>query len=142
MTSLAIEAAPGRGRLIAYWAITALVVADCLIGGTMDVLHLDPFYSTLRNLGYPAYFSTILGVGKLLAAIVLVIPRLPRLKEWAYAGIAITYAGIAINMTAAAASHLATHDHAGELATPLMFLALAMTSWGLRPPARRDLMHD
>jgi len=33
------------------------------------------------------YFLTIIGVWKMLGAIAILVPRFPRLKEWAYAGI-------------------------------------------------------
>jgi hypothetical protein len=38
------------------------------------------------RLGYPAYFVAILGFWKVLGGIALLVPRFPRLKEWAYAG--------------------------------------------------------
>ena len=59
-------------------------------------------------------------------------PRLPRLKEWAYAGLVINYTG-------AAASHIAVGDGAAKLVGPAFFLAVTMVSWALRPPSRRDL---
>ena len=40
----------------------------------------------MRHLGYPDYFATILGVWKVLGGIAVLLPRTPRLKEWAYAG--------------------------------------------------------
>ena len=82
------------------------------------------------HLGYPAYFFTILGVWKLGAVIALVAPGLPRLKEWAYAG-------IFFNLTGAAASHAVVRDPLGNVMTPLIVLAIAMTSWALRPESRR-----
>jgi hypothetical protein len=69
-------------------------------------------------------------VAKVLAGLAVAAPRLPRLKEWAYAG-------ILINMLGAAASYLATGGGAGNYIPPLSFAALALTSWALRPPARR-----
>jgi hypothetical protein len=56
--------------------------------------------------------------------------RVPE-QEWAYAG-------IVFNMTGAAAPHLAVGDGAGTLVGPLVFTGLALASWALRPPARRD----
>ena len=41
----------------------------------------------IERLGYPLYLLLILGIWKLLGAVALVIPRFPRLKEWAYAGV-------------------------------------------------------
>ena len=39
-----------------------------------------------RHVGYPRQLRVLLGIGKLAGAIVLLLPRLPTLKEWAYAG--------------------------------------------------------
>ena len=39
-----------------------------------------------RHVGYPQQLRVLLGIGKLAGAIVLLMPRLPTLKEWAYAG--------------------------------------------------------
>lgn len=114
----------------AYWVITAVVVGECAIGGTMDLFRMPPFYSTMIDLGYPSYLATILGTAKILAAVVLLAPGLPRLKEWAYAG-------ILINMTGAAASYVAMHQSIDNLIAPGMFAALAILSWALRPPTRR-----
>jgi DoxX-like family len=36
--------------------------------------------------GYPQQLRVLLGLAKLAGAIVLLLPRLPTLKEWAYAG--------------------------------------------------------
>jgi uncharacterized membrane protein YphA (DoxX/SURF4 family) len=83
----------------------------------------------MRALGYPLYFLTILGTWKVLGAAALLAPRLPRLKEWAYAG-------IFFDLTGAAISHAFSGDPAGKVATPLVFLLLAGASWALRPPAR------
>jgi uncharacterized membrane protein YphA (DoxX/SURF4 family) len=113
-----------------YWAITAIVLAESVVGGVMDLFRLPPFYPMLVDLGYPGYLSTLLGIAKLLAAAALVAPRLPRLKEWAYAG-------IVINMTGAAFSHIATRDGLSNLLAPAFFVAMALLSWALRPPTRR-----
>lgn len=120
-----------RGRTIAYWAITGIVGGESVLGGGTDLLRAAPFYPAMLALGYPSYLATILGVAKILAAVVLIAPGLPRLKEWAYAG-------ILINMVGAAGSYVATHQStAGNLIPPTMFAGLALGSWALRPPTRR-----
>jgi hypothetical protein len=81
------------------------------------------------DLGYPSYLATILGTAKLAAAVVLLAPRLPRLKEWAYAG-------VLINMIGAAASNAAAHLFGGMIA-PTALAVLALTSWAVRPRTRR-----
>jgi uncharacterized membrane protein YphA (DoxX/SURF4 family) len=130
MMTAPATAVPRVRQTIAYWAITAVVVGECIVGGAADLFRLAPFYPMMIALGYPAYLATILGVAKILAATVLLLPRLPRLKEWAYAG-------IVINMVGAAASYVGARQSAGNLIAPAMFAALALGSWALRPPARR-----
>lgn len=55
----------------------------------------------VKGLGYPAYFIQLLGIGKALGSIAILIPGLNKtVKEWAYAGlffdlIGATYSGIA-----------------------------------------------
>lgn len=122
-----------RGRTAtatAYWTTTAVLASECVVGGAMDLLRLPPFFPQLTELGYPAYLATILGGAKLAAGGVILAPRLPRLKEWAYAG-------IVINMAGAAASWVL---HRGDLANaiaPTAFVGLALASWALRPADRR-----
>jgi len=70
----------------AYWLTTAIVAGECAVGGVLDLLKAPPFYPVMIELGYPGYLATIMGTAKVVAAVVLVVPRLPRLKEWAYAG--------------------------------------------------------
>jgi uncharacterized membrane protein YphA (DoxX/SURF4 family) len=120
----------GFRQPIAYWTLTAVVVAECLIGGAMDLLRLPPFFPVLIDLGYPAYLASILGLAKLAAGVIVAAPGLRRLKEWAYAG-------ILINMIGAAASQLADHQALSNLVAPLLFAGLALGSWALRPDDRR-----
>ena len=120
-----------RLSIRAYWITTAVLATECLVGGVMGTLQLSPFRDTAIHLGYPAYFMSILGVWYVLAGFVLLAPRLPRLKEWAYAGLVINYTG-------AAASHIWSGDGAETLVGPAIFLALTVVSWALRPPDRCD----
>ena len=73
---------------------------------------------------------TVLGIWYVLAGVALLAPRLPLLKEWAYAGLFFNYSG-------ALASHPAVGDGVATAAGPLFFLALVIASWSLRPAARR-----
>jgi uncharacterized membrane protein YphA (DoxX/SURF4 family) len=124
--------ASSRIRTIAYWATTVIIAAELAIGGVWDILRIPYVREVLENLlGYPPYFAVILGVWKVPGAVALVVPRFPRLKEWAYAGAIFTYTG-------AAASHLAVGDVAGAPG-PIIFAAIALASWALRPPTRHDL---
>ncbi len=123
-------------NMIGYWATTAVVALELLAGGVTDLVHGpellfvgDPVVLVLAQLGYPVYLLTILGVWRLLGAIALLVPRFPRLKEWAYAG---TF----LELTGAAASGAARGDDMGTVIWPLAFAVLALASWALRPPSR------
>ncbi|WP_375487080.1 DoxX family protein [uncultured Mycobacterium sp.] len=121
-----------RLHVIAYWTTTAVVATECFVGGVMGAAHLEPFKRVVTHLGYPLYFMTILGACYVAAGAALLAPRLPRLKEWAYAGLISIYTG-------ATASHIWVGDDVKTLVGPLLFAALAMASWALRPQPRRDL---
>jgi uncharacterized membrane protein YphA (DoxX/SURF4 family) len=131
MTNTASSAA-SRSRTIVYWVTTVIIATELAVGGVWDILRIEYVREILeQQLGYPAYFSVIMGVWKVPGAVALLVPRFPRLKEWAYAGAVFTYTG-------AAASHLAVGDGAGALG-PIIFAVIALASWALRPSARRDL---
>ena len=66
----------------------------------------------------------------MLGAAAVLAPRLPRLKEWAYAG-------MVFDLTGAARSHAAVGDAAAKVVTPLVLLALVVASWALRPQSRK-----
>jgi len=119
-----------RIKTIAYWVTTIFGPASFVIGGIIGLTRGAAMLSELAHLGYPAYFSTILGAWKLLGAIAIVAPRFPRLKEWAYAG-------FFFDLTSAAFSHASAGDGAGDILAPLGFLALVVASWALRPESRK-----
>jgi hypothetical protein len=85
---------------------------------------------SLNRLGYPLYLLYILGPPKLLCALALLVPRFPRLKEWAYAGAVINYLG-------AGASLLLSGRPVAEWVAPLVFGMLTIGSWTLRPATRK-----
>ena len=117
-------------RNIAFWTTTILGPTSFVIGGVLNLSQSQQVAETMRHLGYPLYFASILGFWKLAGAIAITVPGLPRLKEWAYAG-------FFFNLTAAAASQAAVGGSAVDVIAPLVFLALVMASWALRPPSRK-----
>ncbi|HEX5189074.1 MAG TPA: DoxX family protein [Streptosporangiaceae bacterium] len=119
-----------RWRPVAYWLATVAVAGEMGLGGSWDVARLDVVKALVTHLGYPTYFLVLLGVWKILGAIVLLIPRCPLLKEWAYAGAFFTYSGAIV-------SHLTTGYALGELWLLVPLTALTMLSWALRPASRR-----
>lgn len=87
---------------ILYWVFTGLLSAFMIFSAIPDIMVVKDAVDLISgHLGYPKYIIPFLGVAKLLAAIVIIIPGMPRLKEWAYAGIVFdmggaTYSAIAL----------------------------------------------
>src|SRR3569833_1144143 len=78
-------------RTIVYWTLTIAVAFEMVAGGIWDLLRIEFVRVSLARLGYPLYLLDILGPPKILCAIAELVPRLPRLKEWAYSGAVINY---------------------------------------------------
>ncbi|AEI43516.1 DoxX family protein [Paenibacillus mucilaginosus] len=122
-----------RGKVIAYWITTALLAFVVGSGGIGQLTRQWGTLESVKILGYPLYFLTILGTWKVLGAIAILVPGFPRLKEWAYAG-------IFFGLTGAAASHAFAGDYgayAYHIFTTLSFAVLALASWALRPKSRK-----
>jgi uncharacterized membrane protein YphA (DoxX/SURF4 family) len=128
--SHASGARPARAREILYWAATTVTALAFSVPGLGNLVRAPHIAQDMAHLGYPAYFLVILGTWKVLGAIAVVAPRLPRLKEWAYAG-------MIFDLTGAAASRAAVGDGAAKVVVPLIIGGVVLASWSLRPPARR-----
>ncbi|SRR5713101_1731978 len=78
-----------KAETLAYWIVIALF---CLqIGFTAYAqLRLPQVAAAFTHLGFPDYFRVELAWAKLLGVVLLLAPMPARLKEWAYAGFAIT----------------------------------------------------
>jgi uncharacterized membrane protein YphA (DoxX/SURF4 family) len=117
-------------KTTAFWLTTILGPTSFVIGGVLGIQQSPEVVSGIHHLGYPLYFATLLSVWKLLGAIAITAPGLPRLKEWAYAG-------FMFDLTGAAISHAAVGDATGDIVAPLVFLVLVAASYILRPESRR-----
>jgi len=122
-----------KAKTIVYWTATILVALPIGSGGVAQLVqYLGNPNGVVPALLYPMYFFAILGVWKVLGAIAILVPRFPRLKEWAYAG-------IFFDLTGAAASCAAVGGYGAygfHVISPLILAALTMASWALRPPSR------
>ena len=118
-----------KAKTIGYWVMTGLLVF-CMTGGIFELLGLKPTIEGIMRLGYPSYIIPALGLGKVLAILAILWPGLPRLKEWAYAG-------IFFNMMGAIVSHVAHDDRAWILVVTVVIAAITLASWALRPESRR-----
>ncbi len=123
-------AARSRSRSIVYWVLTVFVAFEMVAGSAWDLLQIEYVRVVLTHLGYPSYLLLILGVWKFPCALVLLLPRFLRLKEWAYAGAFFNYTG-------ALASHAFMGDPLAAWIWPLLFAIVTLASWALRPSERR-----
>jgi hypothetical protein len=119
-----------RIRLIVFWATTFAIVAELVAGSVWNLVPIDWVEAQLRHLGYPGFFAYILGAWQVAAAVAIIVPGFPLIKEWAYVGGFFLWSG-------AAASHLTVGDGPSMWGPPLGFAMCAIVSWVLRPADRR-----
>ena len=119
------------GKII-YWITTIWLALGMVSTGLVQLMKKDGQggLDMLTHLGYPVYILMILGAWKILGAIAVLVPGVPVVKEWAYAGFFFI-------MTGALFSHLAMGDSAVELFPSLLLLILTILSWYFRPAGRR-----
>jgi len=117
--ALAAGSTTSRARIIAYWIVTALF---CLqIGFTAYAqMRLPQVAQAFTHLGFPDYFRVWLSWAKLIGVVLLLAPVPVRLKEWAYAGFAITLA-----------SALVAHFAMGDGPEVWVWAAATTVLWGL-----------
>ena len=107
---------------IIFWVTTTLIF---LFEGVVPALtsQTEMAKEGISHLGYPLYFGNALIVFKVLGALALIIPAVPkRVKEWAYAGFAFDFIFACI-------SHWAVDGLGFEAIFPLIVLAILMTSY-------------
>lgn len=117
---------------IIYWIATAWLSLGMFATGLGQILksHSGPAGTdSLNHLGYPMYFLTLLGIAKISGVLVVLAPKLPLLKEWAYAG-------FTFMMLGAIYSHIAVDYSFVAIIPALWLLILAAISWWLRPASR------
>jgi len=128
-----------KTKKIIYWVATLWLSLGMTATGMVQLLHVraegavaPPGVYGIKQLGYPVYLLTILGVWKLLGVVAILVPKFLLLKEWAYAGFFFL-------MTGALFSHIAMKDPVVEFLPGLLLLVLTILSWYLRPANRRLL---
>lgn len=121
---------PAKSRLVAYWIVTSLMALVLISGGVAELTGDKTTMAGMLLLGYPAYFTRLLGFWKIAGGIVLLIPRWPLVKEWAYIG-------VFLDMSGAFIAHIFCHSESFHLVTTGLLSVLTVVSWMLRPPARK-----
>lgn len=82
-----------KNSKLLYWSVTGLMAAFMLLASIPDILQIAQAKSIFAHLGYPRYLLPFLGTAKTLAVVAVLIPGVPRLKEWAFAGLLFDLAG-------------------------------------------------
>jgi uncharacterized membrane protein YphA (DoxX/SURF4 family) len=118
-----------NGRKIGYWVATSLVAFMMIPGGILQVMRNPENVEGFTRLGYPVYFMVMLGVWKLLGGVAVLVPRFPRLKEWAYAG-------IFFDLSSATVTNAVRDGSVGHILAPIVGIAILAASWALRPESR------
>ena len=119
-----------KARTILYWIATALFCLQMAFTAYAQ-LRLPQVAEMFTHLGFPSYFRVELSWAKLLGVVLLLAPVPARLKEWAYAGFAITLA-----------SALIAHFALGDALEVWIWAAVTSVLWALsyffwrRLPAR------
>ena len=116
----------GRATQIAAMVITGLLAFIWMYFGRLYLIH-DPGEWRVANqqLGYPAYIIPLIGVTHILGGVGLLIPSVPRLTEW-------VYAGLTINLLLAFYSQLSVDGSTWNKFDPIFVLAFVFASYVLR----------
>lgn len=121
-----------RNKII-YWIATSWLALGMISTGFVQLFKIKEGQGgadMITHLGYPVYVLTLLGIWKILGVAILLIPKYPLLKEWAYAGFFFIMSG-------AMFSHIASGDPISELVPSLLLLILTAVSWYFRPTNRK-----
>ena len=111
-----------RTLAILHWSITGLCSLAMLMAGIVELMRSAEGQEIMRHLGYPVYVLTIIGTGKVVGALAIAQNKFHTLKEWAYAG-------FTLNLLGAAASRAYAGDSTALIISPLLFLAVILSSY-------------
>lgn len=106
--------------------ITALLALIWVYFGILYLIR-DPGECGIvnRELGYPLYIIPLIGVTHILGGVGLLIPSVPRLTEW-------VYAGLTIDLLLASYSHLSASGNPWHALDPVVVMAFLFASYVLR----------
>ena len=118
--------------------VTGLMAALLLLSALPDVLRSQNALSVFQHLGYPPYLLLFLGVAKMLGIVAVLLPGVPTLKEWAFAG-------LTFDLTGALYSHVSVGDPPSGWLPAAIGLVLLGGSYAahrvrLRHATTRDLL--
>ena len=108
-----------------YWTATGIVCAVMVFSAINLNLRnpVGPMKGAFAHLGFPDYFRIELTVAKICGVLALLIPGVPtKVKEFAYAGFAIT-------LVSASIAHFSSGDGPLFIVDPLLFLGALAVSY-------------
>jgi len=117
------------------WIVTGLMTALLLLSAVPDVLRVPGAQLVFNHLGYPPYLLLFLGTAKILGVVAVLLPGLPRIKEWAFAG-------LTFDVTGALYSHLSVGDPPSAWTPAVIALVLVGGSYVAYRMRRRDLASE
>lgn len=123
-----------KRNTITYWIVTVFLSIGMLAGGIQQMLQIGGYNEIITRLGYPLYFLSIIGTWKILGVIVIIVPGVRLIKEWAYAGFFFVMSGAFI-------SHIAVGEPFKEAVPSLVLLLATVISWYFRPDDRKISRH-
>ena len=123
--TLASATQSGRRNKIIYWTLTLLMFVPGTLGACAEAFTSGPasIVKIMIALGFPLYLMRVLGVAKIFGGIAILTGRLPKMKEWAYAGFAFDFLG-------ATAAHIITGDRTYAL-FPFSFFVILIIAYVL-----------
>lgn len=123
---MGIQTIPSKSRIIAFRVVTSILVLGMLSGGISTLIRMEYQVTLFDHLGYPLFLMSMIGVGKILAAIVLILPGIPTLKIGAYVGTFIV-------SICAFISHIVADDGLFTVINPLTLTAIVLAAYFLNP---------
>lgn len=124
-----------KRNTIIYLVATLWLAIAMVASGIQQMFSIGGFVEIMDRLEYPNYFSVFIGACKIVAVVVLLLPKFPLWKEWAYAGLFFLMFGAFV-------SHIAVGDATVELFAPTFLLVLNVVSWYFRPAPRKLKAYD
>jgi hypothetical protein len=113
--------ATNKTTKIVYWVSTGIIAAFILPG--IFYIGSKMALEGTAHLGLPLWFHYELSIAKFIGALVLILPFFSkRIKEWAYAGLAIDFISATI-------AHLAVDGVSSMWYFPLVFVVILIISY-------------
>lgn len=108
-------------KKIIYWTMTGIVALMMIFSAAMYMTNPE-IAANFAKMGFQDFFRVELAIAKVIGAIVLLIPMFPtRIREWAFAGFAITFISAFI-------AHISVGDPTSAAVMPLIMLAFLSVS--------------